>query len=38
MDALNVPSTNRISFWIYNTMEEAKMFVEHLNYIVERFS
>ena len=38
MDALNVPSTNRISFWVYNTMDEAKMFVEHLNYIVERFS
>ncbi|MGB1436048.1 MAG: aminotransferase class V-fold PLP-dependent enzyme [Candidatus Thalassarchaeaceae archaeon] len=38
MDALNVPSTNRISFWVYNTMDEAKMFVEYLNYIVERFS
>jgi len=38
MDALNVPSTNRISFWIYNTMDEAKMFIEYLNYVVERFS
>ena len=38
MDALNVPSTNRISFWVYNTMDEAKMFVEYLKYIVERFS
>ena len=38
MDALNVPSTNRISFWIYNTMEEAEMFVEYLKYVVGRFS
>ena len=38
MDALGVPSTNRISFWIYNTMEEAKSFVEHLEYVVKRFS
>ncbi len=38
MDALGVPSTNRASFWIYNTMEEAESFVEHLRYVVERFS
>lgn len=38
MDALGVPSTNRISFWIYNTMDEAKSFVEHLEYVVKRFS
>ena len=38
MDALGVPSTNRISFWIYNTIEEAKSFVEHLEYVVKRFS
>ena len=38
MDALNVPSTNRASFWVYNTMEEAKSFIEHLRYIVERFT
>jgi len=38
MDALGVPSTNRISFWIYNTIEEAKSFVEHLEYVVNRFS
>ncbi|MAS80980.1 MAG: cysteine desulfurase [Euryarchaeota archaeon] len=38
MDALGVPSTNRASFWIYNTMEEAESFVEHLSYVVERFS
>ena len=38
MDALGVPSTNRASFWIYNTMEEAKSFVDHLSNVVERFS
>ena len=38
MDALGVPSTNRISFWNYNTIEEAKSFVEHLEYVVKRFS
>jgi cysteine desulfurase/selenocysteine lyase len=38
MDALGVPSTNRASFWIYNTMAEAEAFVEHLLYVVERFS
>jgi len=38
MDALGVPSTNRASFWIYNTMAEAEAFVEYLLYVVERFS
>ena len=38
MDALGVPSTNRASFWIYNTMEEAESFVKHLEYVVDRFS
>ena len=38
MDALSIPSTNRASFWIYNTMEEAKLFIKHLKYIVERFA
>ena len=38
MDALGVPSTNRASFWIYNTMGEAEAFIDHLRYIVERFS
>ena len=38
MDALGVPSTNRASFWIYNTMREAEAFIEHLRYVVERFS
>ena len=38
MDALGVPSTNRASFWIYNTMEEAESFVKHLESVVSRFS
>jgi cysteine desulfurase/selenocysteine lyase len=38
MDALGVPSTNRASFWLYNTMDEAERFVEHLRYVVGRFS
>ncbi len=38
MDALGVPSTNRASFWVYNTMGEAEAFIDHLRYIVERFS
>ncbi|MEL0190542.1 MAG: SufS family cysteine desulfurase, partial [Candidatus Poseidoniales archaeon] len=38
MDALGVPSTNRASFWLYNTMDEAEAFVEHLRYVVDRFS
>ena len=38
MDALNVPSTNRASFFFFFTMEEAKSFIEHLRYIVERFT
>jgi len=38
MDALGVPSTNRASFWIYNTMGEAESFVEYLGQVVERFA
>ncbi|MFL2975255.1 MAG: aminotransferase class V-fold PLP-dependent enzyme [Candidatus Thalassarchaeaceae archaeon] len=38
MDALGVPSTNRASFWLYNTMDEAEAFVNHLDYVVGRFS
>jgi len=38
MDALGVPSTNRASFWIYNTMEEAESFVKYLQEIVDRFA
>ena len=38
MDALGVPSTNRASFWIYNTMEEAEFFVQHLREVVDRFA
>ncbi len=38
MDALGVPSTNRASFWIYNTKEEVEGFIDHLKYICERFA
>ena len=38
MDALGVPSTNRASFWIYNTEEEVESFVKHLRYICDLFS
>lgn len=38
MDALGVPSTNRASFWIYNTQEEVEGFITHLKYICERFA
>ena len=38
MDALGVPSTNRASFWIYNTMGEAESFVKYLSQVVERFA
>jgi cysteine desulfurase/selenocysteine lyase len=38
MDALGVPSTNRASFWIYNTMGEAESFVEYLGQVVKRFA
>ena len=38
MDALGVPSTNRASFWIYNTEDEVKSFVKHLQYVCNRFS
>ena len=38
MDALGVPSTNRASFWIYNTMDEAEAFVVHLQHVIGRFS
>ena len=35
--AYGVSSTNRVSFYLYNTMSEATAFVEHLRYIVEKF-
>jgi len=38
MDALGVPSTNRASFWIYNTQEEVESFIEHLTDVCKRFS
>ena len=37
LDAYGVTSTNRVSFYLYNTNAEAKAFIEHLRYIVERF-
>jgi len=37
MEALGVSSTARISFWLYNTENEASSFIEHLANIVERF-
>ena len=38
MDALGVPSTNRASFWIYNTMGEAESFVQYLEEVIDRFA
>ena len=38
MDSLGVPSTNRASFWIYNTQEEVESFISHLKFICERFA
>ena len=37
LEAYGVTSTNRVSFYLYNTMEEARGFVEHLRTIVEKF-
>ena len=37
LEAYGVSSTNRVSFYLYNTMGEAAAFVEHLRYIVEKF-
>ena len=37
LEAYGVTSTNRVSFYLYNTNAEAKAFIEHLRYIVERF-
>ena len=38
MEALGVSSTARISFWLYNTLEEADAFIDYLSSIVQRFS
>ena len=38
MDALGVPSTNRASFWIYNTMGEVESFVQYLEEVIDRFA
>jgi len=37
LNAYGLTSTNRVSFYLYNTMEEAAAFVEHLRYIVNKF-
>ena len=37
LEAYGVTSTNRVSFYLYNTMEEAEAFVEHLRYIIGKF-
>ncbi len=37
LNAYGLTSTNRVSFYLYNTMEEAAAFVEHLRYIVDKF-
>tara|TARA_A100001037_G_scaffold97093_1_gene88455 strand:- start:2085 stop:2567 length:483 start_codon:yes stop_codon:yes gene_type:complete len=37
LDAYGVTSTNRVSFYLYNTQQEASAFVEHLRYIVDKF-
>ena len=37
LDAYGVTSTNRVSFYLYNTQQEAAAFVEHLRYVVEKF-
>ncbi len=36
--AFGVTSTNRVSFYLYNTHEEAAAFVEHLRDVVTRFA
>ena len=37
LDAYGLTSTNRVSFYLYNTKAEATAFVEHLRYIVGKF-
>jgi len=37
LEAYGVTSTNRVSFYLYNTMEEAEGFVEHLRHIIGKF-
>ena len=38
LEAYGVTSTNRVSFYLYNTKAEAEAFVEHLRYIVGKFA
>lgn len=37
LEAYGLTSTNRISFYLYNTREEADAFLAHLAYVIERF-
>jgi cysteine desulfurase/selenocysteine lyase len=37
LEAYGVTSTNRVSYYLYNTKQEAVAFVEHLRYIVNKF-
>ena len=38
MRKLGIAATNRASYYLYNTMEEAEAFVAHLRKVVERFA
>jgi cysteine desulfurase/selenocysteine lyase len=35
--AYGLTSTNRVSFYLYNTQQEAEAFIAHLRYVIERF-
>ena len=35
--AYGLTSTNRVSFYLYNTPAEAQAFIDHLTYVIERF-
>ncbi len=37
LNAYGLTSTNRVSFYLYNTKDEAFAFIEHLRYVVEKF-
>ncbi len=37
LNAYGLTSTNRVSFYLYNTMEEATAFIQHLQYVVGKF-
>ena len=38
MRRLGISATNRASFYLYNTMEEADAFVTHLKGVIDRLS